>query len=342
MASHGTNSKGYKLQGKTEVQGIRVAIENRRGSVREGKNEDGTKWRTKFKLPYGYIEGTKGADDEEVDAYVGPDKDAPNAFVVEQKKDDGSYDEDTVMLGFKRKGDAVKAIKKHYDDPKYIGKTDTVPMDELKKKLKVAAARGEYKGRKMSAHSVKKVVQFQGLRVNIDRPKGFIMKGKDEKGQEWTRKYKYDYGYIPKTVGGDGDGLDIFIGPDKKADEAFWALQKKPDGSFDEYKVFLGFPDRDAAKSAYRQHIPQKLMSGMVTMKVSMMKAMLGINPKVNMRKLAAFVGMSDELEKLARGQAKEKVEHLAQEAGELLGEVPPTPTGRVVRFLAEAAKDKL
>lgn len=125
----------YKLQGHATVQGIPIAIENRKGSVRKGKNEDGTEWKTKFKVPYGYIKDTKGADDEEIDAYVGPNKSAPKAYVVHQKKDDGSYDEDTVMLGFKSKAEAKKAILAHYDDPKYVGNVVTVALDKLKELL---------------------------------------------------------------------------------------------------------------------------------------------------------------------------------------------------------------
>lgn len=131
-ADYGTNSKGYKLQGKTDFQGIPVAIENRAGSVREGENDDGSKWRTKFKVPYGYVEGTKGADGEEIDTYVGPDKGSEKAFVVHQKKDDGSYDEDTIMLGFTTKADAKKAIHDHYDDPKYIGDIVAVGLQKLR------------------------------------------------------------------------------------------------------------------------------------------------------------------------------------------------------------------
>ncbi len=127
--------EAYELQGKTNFQGLKVDIENAKGSVREGTNADGSKWKTVFKVPYGYIRGTKGADGEEVDAYVGPEKAAPNAFVVHQKKDDGSYDEDTVMLGFLRRADAKKAILQHYDDPKYVGGIHAVPMERLKKIL---------------------------------------------------------------------------------------------------------------------------------------------------------------------------------------------------------------
>jgi hypothetical protein len=130
------NSAGFKLQGRTDVQGLPIAVENRKGSVREGENDDGSKWRTKFKVPYGYIEGTKGKDGEEIDAYVGPDKDSSNAYVVQQHNDDGKgHDEDTVMLGFKSKAEAEKAFLKHYDDPKYKGKVVTVGVQKLKEKL---------------------------------------------------------------------------------------------------------------------------------------------------------------------------------------------------------------
>lgn len=136
--------------------------------------------------------------------------------------------------------------------------------------------KGMYKGRPSDPATVKKKIEFQGMPIHLDRPKGFIMMGKDSKGNDWARRYKYDYGFIPKTLGGDGDGLDVFIGPKKKAPLAFWVVQRKDDGSFDEYKVFLGFDNRDEALAAYRAHIPKKYFNGMLTMKVEMMKAMLG------------------------------------------------------------------
>ena len=125
--------QAYKLQGETEVQGIPIAIENRKGSVRTGTDSDGNEWRTKMKHPYGYIKGTKGVDGEPVDVYVGPDKEAPDAFVVHQRKDDGKgYDEDKVMLGFPNKAEAKKAYLAHYDDPKFLGPMAKVSTERLK------------------------------------------------------------------------------------------------------------------------------------------------------------------------------------------------------------------
>jgi len=165
------------------------------------------------------------------------------------------------------------------------------------------AAEGVYKGEPTNPDTVKFKTEYQGIPIHVDRPKGFIMNGTSDKGA-WQRKYKYDYGFIPKTMGGDGDGLDVFLGPDKKAPEAYWAVQTKPDGSFDEYKVFLGFDNRDAAVAAYRDHIPKKLMNGMVTMRVEMMKAMLGIDSDGLIKKTAAMrtVAFLDELSKIRGG----------------------------------------
>jgi superfamily II DNA or RNA helicase len=129
----GAKDEGFGLQGSTEVQGIPIAIENRKGSVRKGKDRDGNEWRTKMQHPYGYIVGSKGADGEGVDAYVGPDKAAPKAFVVHQKdKETGKYDEDKVMLGFRTKADAKQAFLAHYDSPKFLGPIKTVPIERLR------------------------------------------------------------------------------------------------------------------------------------------------------------------------------------------------------------------
>lgn len=174
-------------------------------------------------------------------------------------------------------------------------------------------ATGVYKGKPCSDSSVKKRIDFQGIRLCIDRPKGFTQTGVGADGKPWSRTYKFDYGFIPKTLGGDDDGLDVFIGPDKSSHESYWALQNKDDGTFDEYKVFLGFPTREAALAAYRDHIPKKLMGGFVTMKVDMMRAMLGIGPTGQV-KVAMAVSCLDELSKIAEADGLTGVKHRVAE----------------------------
>lgn len=82
----------YVLEGHTTFQGIPISIENDKGSVRKGVDKDGKPWKTEMKFPYGYIDGTKGADGEEVDVYVGPDKSADKAYVVQQRRQKDSED----------------------------------------------------------------------------------------------------------------------------------------------------------------------------------------------------------------------------------------------------------
>jgi hypothetical protein len=149
----------FKLQGHTNHQGLGIAIENRKGSVRKGVDKDGKPWRTEMKLPYGYIKGSNGADGEEVDCYVGPVKDAPEAHVVHQHRSNGKgYDEDKVMLGFNSKEEAREAYLKHYNDPKFLGPMKSVPIERLKelvesgkKLVKISALQGARKFSKPGA-----------------------------------------------------------------------------------------------------------------------------------------------------------------------------------------------
>ena len=151
-----------------------------------------------------------------------------------------------------------------------------------------------------SSDSVKFTRDFQGLKIKVDRPKGFVQTGKDSEGKPWKRTYQYDYGFIPKTDGGDDEGLDVYLGPNKDAKDAFWVTQIKPDGSFDEYKVFLGFDSEEAAVAAYKAHTPAKLFHSVSAMSVEMMKALLGDkNPQEDLEKKAMWGGFVDELARI-------------------------------------------
>jgi hypothetical protein len=161
-----------------------------------------------------------------------------------------------------------------------------------------AGVSGEYEGRPSSPDSVKKTIRYGGLTVKIDRPKGFVMHGLGSDGKPWTRRYQHDYGFIPKTDGGDGDGIDVFIGPVPDDEEAYWVRQLKDDGSLDEFKVFVGFGSRQAAERAFKAHIPSKYFGGIATMKIGMMKAMLGLQPE---ERVAMRLGLFDELARLER-----------------------------------------
>jgi hypothetical protein len=129
-------------------------------------------------------------------------------------------------------------------------------------------------------------VEYQGLCVYIDRPAGYVQNGVDHEGTPWSRVYHVDYGYIPSTAGGDGDELDVFLGRDPHATDAYWVVQRKVDGSFDEYKLMLGFRDAESAKAMYLAHVPRRFLGEIVTTSLGMVKALLGCAPTEVMKAL--------------------------------------------------------
>lgn len=144
---------------------------------------------------------------------------------------------------------------------------------EVSEKL---ASFGFWRGKRVATDSVKKRVKWHGIQLLVDRPKGFTMEGTDSSGNKWTRTYQVDYGYIPKTDGGDGEGLDVFIGPDTSADTVWWVTQKKDDGSFDEYKLLVNFKSKEAALKCYKAHVPAKYFAGVGAFSVGIIQALLG------------------------------------------------------------------
>ena len=50
-----------------------------------------------------------------------------------------------------------------------------------------------------------------GFDISIENPKGSYRRGKDRNGKEWKTLMHHDYGYFRKTVGKDGDAVDVFL-----------------------------------------------------------------------------------------------------------------------------------
>lgn len=131
-------------------------------------------------------------------------------------------------------------------------------------------------------------MEFGGIQLTIDRPKGYVQTGKDENGNEWSREYRTDYGFIPRTAGGDGEELDVFVGPSIDSDRVFWVTQNKADGSFDEYKLFLGYDTPAEAHAEYVAHIPPQFYGGMSELALGQLRGMLGLDPVATAKRLAA------------------------------------------------------
>ena len=129
----------YKLEGRTEFQGLKISIENKKGSVRKGKCEKGKPWscwKTNMTAHYGYItDGVEGVDGDKLDVFIGPNPNAGVAYVVHTKKAPAfkDFDEDKCMLGFNSAKEAKKAFIENYGgEEKHFGSMDAIPMKQFK------------------------------------------------------------------------------------------------------------------------------------------------------------------------------------------------------------------
>lgn len=93
-------------------------------------------------------------------------------------------------------------------------------------------------------------ISINGFQISIENPKGSYRKGKDRNGNEWKVLMHNDYGYFTRTVGKDGDAIDVFIGNNHDSKKIF-AIDQKIGGKFDETKVMFCFNDMEQAKNAY-------------------------------------------------------------------------------------------
>lgn len=118
-----------------------------------------------------------------------------------------------------------------------------------------------------AAHKIQGKTHFQGLPISIENKVGSVRKGVDKKtGEPWETKMKNPYGYIRHTEGADGDHLDCFLGPNKKAKYAYVIHTKKSDtDKFDEDKVMLGFDTPEQARRAFLRHYDDPQYYGSMT-----------------------------------------------------------------------------
>jgi hypothetical protein len=135
---------GYKLADRYQFAGFDVSIENKKGSIRSGTDQDGHVWHTVMHYDYGYIRGSVGVDGDQVDVYIGPDEAATTVYVVHQNDPvTGTYDEDKVMLGFSSLKEARSAYLKQYDRPGFLGTIDGIPLEEFREKVLSQAYQGK-------------------------------------------------------------------------------------------------------------------------------------------------------------------------------------------------------
>jgi hypothetical protein len=145
-ASKETNTKltetqketGRYRKGRLYLHGLRVALENPKGSIRSGVGANGKKWSTKMQSHYGYIEGTDGRDGDAVDVFIGDEPHSEYVLVINQVDPKTKrFDEHKAMLGYASRRGAERCYLSNYEEGwQGMGKTTPMTMDQFKKWLK--------------------------------------------------------------------------------------------------------------------------------------------------------------------------------------------------------------
>jgi hypothetical protein len=122
------------------IHGLNISIENPKGSIRRGVDKTGKKWQCRLPTAYGYIRGTKGADDEHIDCYIGPRPQSQKIWVIDQcEPETKKFDECKAFIGFVGKGHVLAAYRKAFSDNKgdeRIKKISEYGIDQFKEWLK--------------------------------------------------------------------------------------------------------------------------------------------------------------------------------------------------------------
>ena len=106
-ATPGQKEAGNYAKGKFPWNGLTISVETAKGEDRTDKETNGDKWRVTMPATYGYILGTKGADGDHLDAFMGDKPDSGAIYVINQTQPDlATFDEHKVMLGYSNEADA--------------------------------------------------------------------------------------------------------------------------------------------------------------------------------------------------------------------------------------------
>ncbi len=108
----------YKM-GHISFGGYQMSIENPKGSTRRGVDGNGRQWSIEMQDTYGYIGRKYGADGDHLDFFINDDADLDKwngrVFVIDQKNEDGTFDEHKVMYGYTTLMAARKAYERNYE-----------------------------------------------------------------------------------------------------------------------------------------------------------------------------------------------------------------------------------
>lgn len=167
----------------------------------------------------------------------------------------------------------------------------------------VQKAWGEYVYRQKADSAPETLTIVHGLTIVIDRPAGFVQTKEDASGAVlWTRTYSTPYGYLPGTAGGDGDELDVFVGPDTASEDVWWFSIIDDAGKPDEYKIVACVADAAAALAIILAHIPAMYVApGCAMTTIGQIKALLGQDQREGEEAVEQIAKSLDRAEKMER-----------------------------------------
>ncbi|MGF1905251.1 hypothetical protein [Aliivibrio salmonicida] len=125
---------GNYKKGRVKFAGFDIAIENPKGSTRSGTAKDGSEWKINLKHHYGDLMGTKGADGDPLDVFIGDNSEFTDVYIADQiDPNTRKFDEHKIMLGFNSKQDARKAYLINYDENwQGLGALSVMSLDKFK------------------------------------------------------------------------------------------------------------------------------------------------------------------------------------------------------------------
>lgn len=155
------------IKEKLTLHGIPLALEWRKGEVRKYFNHNPLKkkstgtidYNKKMEADYGYVRNVMDADGEELDVYIGPNRDSEKIFVLEKlRSSDASFDENKIMLGYDSMAEAKKSYLRHQDKDE-MGKVREITLAQFKKEF---LSKKEKKASGDSNEALRKEKQSQG------------------------------------------------------------------------------------------------------------------------------------------------------------------------------------
>lgn len=129
---------GNYFKPSVEWHGLPIKIENTKGQYRRFVDaRTGKPGKRLMRADYGYIPGTKGADEDGIDIMMGPHADADKAYVIDQLNPKGEFDEHKVQVGVRNEAEARAQYLSHYPkDWKGLGGITELSPSQLKRWLK--------------------------------------------------------------------------------------------------------------------------------------------------------------------------------------------------------------